>query len=279
MMTWFITGASSGLGKGIAEAVLKRGDQAVLTSRNLEKLDDYVARYKGNVLPLHLNLNDRKNLEQAVKTAMQRFGSIDVLVNNAGHGYRAAIEESLDADGRELFDTDFFAPMDLAKLVLPDMRRRKSGMIINISSIGAVRGAIGNGYYSAAKAALELASDSLFKEISQFGMHVMIVEPGAFRTGFYGDNLIEGNNVIPDYQSIAPLYRKAGNISRNQKGNPQKGGELIVEVALSDKPPFRLLLGSDSVKAAETELGNRLDEIRKWRSLSIESDYQDGEEA
>ena len=138
MRTWLITGASSGLGRGIAEAVLKHGERAVLTSRNVEKLDDFVSRYNENVLPLQLNLNDRKNLEQAVKTSIQSFGNIDVLVNNAGHGYRAAIEESLDADVREIFDTDFFAPMDLVKLVLPDMRRRKSGMIINISSIGAV---------------------------------------------------------------------------------------------------------------------------------------------
>ena len=275
MRTWLITGASSGLGRGIAEAVLKHGDQSVLTSRNVKKLDDFVSRYNENVLPLQLNLNDRKNQEQVVKATMEGFGCIDVLVNNAGHGYRAAIEESQEADIRELFDTDFFAPMELVKLVLPQMRKRRSGMIINISSIGAVRGAIGNGYYSAAKAALELASDSLRKEVSQFGIRVMLVQPGAFRTGFYGDNLHESNMVIPDYQSIASIYRKNGIVPDNQIGNPEKGGELIVKAALSEEPPFRLLLGSDSVHSAEAELGKRLDELKKWKSFSIQSDYEE----
>ena len=276
MRTWFITGASSGLGRGIAEAVLKHGERAVLTSRNVEKLDDFVSRYNENVLPLQLNLNDRENREQVVNAAMQRFGSIDVLVNNAGHGYRAAIEESQEADIRELFDTDFFSPMEMVKLVLPQMRKRRSGLIINISSIGAVRGAIGNGYYSAAKAALELASDSFRKEVSQFGIRVMLIQPGAFRTGFYGANLLESNKVIPDYQSIASIYRKNGAVPNNQIGNPEEGGELIFKATLSEEPPFRLLLGSDSIQAAETELENRLDELQKWKSFSIQSDFEEG---
>ena len=275
MRTWFITGASSGLGRGIAEAVLKHGERAVLTSRNVEKLDDFVSRYNEDVLPLQLNLNDRKNREQVVNAAIEGFGSIDVLVNNAGHGYRAAIEESQEADIRELFDTDFFSPMEMVKLVLPQMRKRRSGLIINISSIGAVRGAIGNGYYSAAKAALELASDSLRKEVSQFGIRVMLIQPGAFRTGFYGANLLESNKVIPDYQSIASIYRKNGAVPNNQIGNPEEGEELIFKATLSEEPPFRLLLGSDSIQAAETELENRLDELRKWKSFSIQSDYEE----
>lgn len=275
MRTWLITGASSGLGRGIAEAVLKHGERAVLTSRNVEKLDDFVSRYNEDVLPLQLNLNDRKNREQVVNAAIEGFGSIDVLVNNAGHGYRAAIEESQEADIRELFDTDFFSPMEMVKLVLPQMRKRRSGLIINISSIGAVRGAIGNGYYSAAKAALELASDSLRKEVSQFGIRVMLIQPGAFRTGFYGANLLESNKVIPDYQSIASIYRKNGAVPNNQIGNPEEGEELIFKATLSEEPPFRLLLGSDSIQAAETELENRLDELRKWKSFSIQSDYEE----
>ena len=275
MRTWLITGASSGLGRGIAEAVLQHAERAALTSRHVENLDDFVSRYNEDVLPLQLNLNDRKNREQVVNAAIEGFGSIDVLVNNAGHGYRAAIEESQEADIRELFDTDFFSPMEMVKLVLPQMRKRRSGLIINISSIGAVRGAIGNGYYSAAKAALELASDSFRKEVSQFGIRVMLIQPGAFRTGFYGANLLESNKVIPDYQSIASIYRKNGAVPNNQIGNPEEGEELIFKATLSEEPPFRLLLGSDSIQAAETELENRLDELRKWKSFSIQSDYEE----
>lgn len=273
--TWLITGCSSGLGHGIAEAVLRRGDRAAVTSRNPDDLRDFLEKYPEQVILLRLDLNDRSSMGQAVKETLDRFGKIDVPVNNAGHGYRAAIEESDPVQVAELFETDFFAPMELIRLVLPQMRERKSGQIINISSIGAVRGAMGNGYYSAAKGALELASEALAKEVEHLGIRVMLIEPGAFRTGFYDHRLQESRQKLADYDILAEKYRKEYiRNSHNQQGNPEKGGELIVETAMSEAPPFRLLLGSDAVKAAQGELEERLREIHIWKNVSCQSDYQ-----
>lgn len=277
MRTWFITGASGGLGRGIAEAVLMKGDQAVLVSRTPEKLCDFPSRFPDRTLLLSVRLSDHESLKEAVGSAIKAFGSIDVLVNNAGHGYRAAIEESEDLAVRELFDIDFFAPMDLVKLVLPEMRKRRSGIIINVSSIGAVRGALGNGYYSGAKAALEMASEALGKEVEHLGIRVMLAEPGAFRTGFYGDDLRASAIRIEDYDDIAQYYRKPAEIVHDQIGDPLKGGRLIVEAALSENPPFRLLLGRDAVIEAETVLAARLEELREWKDISVRSGYRDGE--
>lgn len=272
--TWLITGCSSGLGMGIAKAALHRGDHVAMTARNLEGLQGLAQEYPGQALAVSLNLNDSHSMEQAVQETLRNFGAIDVLVNNAGHGYRAAIEESEPEAIRELFETNFFAPMELVKMVLPQMRARSNGLIINVSSIGAVRGALGNGYYSAAKGALELASEALAKEVKHLGIQVMLVEPGAFRTGFYGQRLQGSSLKISDYDVLASQYRKesTGNF-HNQKGNPEKAGELIVETAMKKEPPFRLLLGSDAVKAAETELENRLRELRVWESVSRQSDF------
>ena len=154
------------------------------------------------------------------------------------------------------------------------MRARKRGRIINVTSIGAVRGALGNGYYSAAKGALELASEALAKEVQHLGIRVMLVEPGAFRTGFYGQRLGESSRKIADYDPLAGQYRKEnmGN-ARNQRGNPEKGGKLIVETAMQETPPFRLLLGSDAVQAAKTVMEDRLREIRAWENTSRQSDF------
>ena len=155
--TWLITGCSSGLGQGIALAALQSGGKVAVTARNPECLEQSVKQFPQQALPLRLDLNDEESMKQAVEETYRCFGSLDILVNNAGHGYRAAIEESRPDQVAELFQTNFFGPMELIRLVLPKMRAARQGMIVNVSSIGAVRGALGNGYYSAAKGALELA--------------------------------------------------------------------------------------------------------------------------
>lgn len=170
MGTWFITGCSSGLGKGIARAALESGENVAATARDPEKIRELTESWPGRSLALPLDLNDRKSMEQAVEKVCESFGGIDVLVNNAGHGYRAAVEESEPEKIAELFDTNFFAPADLMKMVLPVMRRQRSGVIVNVTSIGAVRGALGNGYYSAAKGALELLTEALAKETEHLGI-------------------------------------------------------------------------------------------------------------
>lgn len=278
MKTWLITGCSSGLGKGIAKAVLKRGERAAITARDPGKLKEFQEQYPDQVLTLRLDLNDRDSMKQTVEQTIAHFGGIDVLVNNAGHGYRAAVEESEPEQISELFETNFFAPAELMKLVLPGMREKKSGIIVNVTSIGAVRGALGNGYYSAAKGALELLTEALAKETAHLGIQTMLVEPGAFRTGFYDEALGESRIKIPDYDVISDRYRKDHLVNhRDQAGDPMKGGEVIVETILGGKMPFRLLLGSDAAGAAKTELENRLKEIEDWMETSRRSDFSDRE--
>lgn len=269
-----ITGCSSGLGLGIAKAVLQQGGRVAATARDPQTLDSLVRLAPDRVLPLRLDLNDRESMGQAVEAACQQFGAVDILVNNAGHGYRAAIEESADEAVQELFQTNFFGPMELIRLILPRMREHRTGLIINVTSIGAVRGALGNGYYSAAKGALELASEALAHEVQHLGIRVMLVEPGAFRTGFYGDRLGSSTIDIPDYDEIAGQYRKRPQTDlHNQPGDPERGGTLIVETALRQDAPFRLLLGSDAVRAAQATLQNRLQEAQDWAPVSRQSDY------
>lgn len=278
MKTWLITGCSSGLGKGIAKAVLKRGERAAITARDPGKLKEFQEQYPDQVLTLRLDLDDRDSMKQAVEQTIAHFGEIDVLVNNAGHGYRAAVEESEPDQISELFETNFFAPAELMKLVLPGMREKKSGIIVNVTSIGAVRGALGNGYYSAAKGALELLTEALAKETAHLGIRTMLVEPGEFWTGFYDEALGESKIKIPDYDVISERYRKDHLVNhRDQAGDPMKGGEVIVDTILGEKMPFRLLLGSDAAGAAKAELENRLKEIEEWMETSRKSDFSDRE--
>lgn len=275
MKTWLITGCSSGLGRGIAEAALKQGENVAVTARNVEQIEELAEQYPVQAQILRLDLNDRESMKNAVDSTVKAFGGIDVLVNNAGHGYRAAVEESEPEKVKELFDTNFFAPAELMKMVLPEMRAQKSGLIVNVTSIGAVRGALGNGYYSAAKGAMELLTEALAKETEHLGIRTMLVEPGALRTNFYGDGLRGTESRISDYDVLADRYRKENLVNnRDQLGDPMKGGEVIVDTILRGKIPSRLLLGSDAVQTAQNVLKDRLQEIENWMDVSRRSDYR-----
>ena len=275
MRIWFITGCSSGLGAGIANAVLSSGDAAVVTARDIEQVRHFETEYPDRALAVCLDLADQDTMKEAVRAAFGKFGRVDVLVNNAGHGYRAAIEESEPEQVRQLFEEDFFAPMEIIRMFLPKMRDAHQGLIINVTSIGAVRGALGNGYYSAAKGALELATEALTKEVEPFGIRTMLIEPGAMRTGFYGERMGGTNTVISAYDGMADRYRKEKIVNHHdQIGDPDRCGEIIVRTAFAENPPFRLLLGSDAVAAAETVLNSRIRELRKWKSVSVQSDYK-----
>lgn len=275
-MVWLITGASSGLGDGIARAVLDRGDFAAVTSGDTDRLKPLTEKYPNQAFPVTLDLNNAASMRQAVQSVLERFGKVNVLVNNAGYGYRAAIEESEPAAVEELFQTNFFGPMELVRLILPQMRAQHSGFIINISSIGAVRGALGNGYYSAAKGALELASEALSKEVQQLGIRVMVAEPGALRTGFYGEQLKSSSIHISDYDALTGKYRKTEQTdSHDQPGDPLRAGKLLVQTALRQDAPFRLLLGSDALHAAVETLETRLREARIWAEVSGDVDFDE----
>lgn len=276
MQTWFITGASSGLGESIARHALASGMQVVLTARDKSRVEALAGAYPSTALAVALDLTNEESMCSAVQAAEERFGHIDVLVNNAGHGYRAAIEESDDAAVAELFQANFFGPMKLARMVLPGMRERRAGTIVNVTSVGAVRGALGNGYYSAAKGALELASEALAKEVEHLGIRVMLVEPGALRTGFYGERLGATTRTIADYDGLAARYRKTdATDSGDQPGDPDRAGELVVQTLLGEhgELPQRLLLGNDCVAASRATLAARLEELEAWAPVAAQADF------
>jgi NAD(P)-dependent dehydrogenase (short-subunit alcohol dehydrogenase family) len=189
MSTWLITGCSSGLGRSLAEAALARGHNVAVTAREAAKVNELADSYPDSALALPLDVTNHAQVEQAVGAAEQRFAAVDVLVNNAGYGYRAAIEEGDEADVQALFATHFFGPIALIKAVLPGMRARRHGTIVNVSSIAARIALAGTGYLAAAKAALEAMTAALRKEVAPLGINAMIVEPGAFRTSFIGPSL------------------------------------------------------------------------------------------
>lgn len=274
MKTWLITGCSTGLGKSLAKTVLKKGYQAVVTARNTDTLAEFEREFSKNALVLPLDVTDNKAISNTVKQAIEHFGSIDVLVNNAGYGYRAAVEEGEFEDTERLFHTNFWGPIALMKAVLPQMRRNHSGAIINVSSIAAIRTAPGSGYYAASKCALEGLSDGLRAETAPLGIKVMVVEPGAFRTDFAGCSLTQSRTVIEDYEETSGARRIGRDTTHGtQPGDPDKAAEMIIQAVEADNTPFRLLLGTDAVAFADQEMKVRAEEYAKWKEFSCRSDY------
>ena len=270
MSTWLITGCSTGLGRAIAEAVLAHGHNAVVTARNAATVEDIAAAHPDTALALPLDVTDRKQITAAVQQARTRFGRIDVLVNNAGYGYRSAVEEADDDDIRRLFDTNVFGAVDMIKAVLPGMRANRSGSILNISSIGARITPPGSGYYSATKAALEGLSGSLHKELRPLGINVTVVEPGAFRTDFAGRSLTQSATPIGDYAETAGKRRKESDTMHGtQPGDPAKAAEAIVAVAESPEPPALLVLGQDAFDAFGWVAQAERADLDRWRDLSL----------
>ncbi|WP_024345896.1 oxidoreductase [Lacrimispora indolis] len=274
MSTWLITGCSSGLGRSLAQAVLKQGDNAVVTARKLSAIQDIADSYPDTALALQLDVTDYKQAAQVVQEAEIRFGRVDVLVNNAGHGYRAAVEEADEAEVDELFATNFFGPVALMKAVLPGMRARHHGTIVNVSSIAARITAPGSGYYSATKCALEGLSRGLQKEVSPLGLSVIIVEPGAFRTDFAGRSLQQSRTAITDYDETAGQRRKENDHSDGRQiGDPAKGAQLIIKAVEAPNPPSLLLLGSDAVHVVSGALDADLAQVEAWKKNSITTDF------
>jgi NAD(P)-dependent dehydrogenase (short-subunit alcohol dehydrogenase family) len=274
MPAWLITGCSTGLGRALAQAVLERGWNAVVTARNVSSVEDLPALYPRTALALPLDVSDRTQVAEAVRTAEERFGGVDVLVNKAGHGYRAAVEEGAEAEVAELFATNFFGPVRLIKAVLPGMRERRSGAIVNVSSIGGRLAMPGSGYYSATKFALGGLSDALRKEVGPLGIKVVLVEPGAFRTDFAGRSLQQSSVAIADYDATAGLRRKENDTSHGrQPGDPARGAQAIIEAVDTADGPFRLLLGSDAVRIVGDELHAQIEELTAWKETSFSTDF------
>ena len=274
MSTWLITGCSTGLGRALAEAVIGTGHNAIVTARNVSGVADLAETTPERVLAVALDVTRPDQVVSAVQQAEERFGGVDVLVNNAGYGYRAAVEEGDDADVRTLFETHFFGTVAMIKAVLPGMRARRRGAIVNISSIGAQLTPVGSGYYSAAKAAIEGLSGALRGELAPLGISVTIVEPGAFRTDFAGRSLAQSANVIDDYAATAGQRRKERDTMHgNQPGDPAKAGAAIVAAVESPEPPAFLLLGADALAAYRYVADGRAKDVADWEQLTTSTDY------
>jgi NAD(P)-dependent dehydrogenase (short-subunit alcohol dehydrogenase family) len=275
MTTWLITGCSTGLGRCLAAAVLAKGDNAVVTARDAARVADLAATSPSHALALDLDVTDPVQTRAAVDAATERFGAVDVLVNNAGYGYRAAVEEGDPKDVERLFATNFFGAVDLIKLVLPGMRERRRGAIVNISSIGARISPPGSGYYAAVKAALEGMTASLRKEVAPLGIAAMAVEPGGFRTDFAGRSLAGSAVSIADYdETVGPRRKDNDRVHGTQPGDPEKAAAAIIEAVGSPDAPGLLLLGNDALSGFEQVLDAQRAELEKWRTLSAGTDLQ-----
>lgn len=269
MTTWLITGCSTGLGRAFAEAVLARGHHAVVTARDVTTVQDLAEKHPDTALALALDVTDDAQVAAAVAAAEERFGGVDVLINNAGYGYRAAVEEGADEDVRQLFDTHVFGTVRTVKAVLPGMRARRSGTIVNLSSIGARICPEGSGYYAAVKAAIEALTLSLRKEVAPLGITAMVVEPGGFRTDFAGRSLTQSAQPIADYAGTAGKRRKEHDtVHGTQPGDPAKAAAALITAVESDEPPYLLLLGDDASDGFRAALDNLRTEVDVWESLS-----------
>ncbi|MFG3453854.1 oxidoreductase [Stutzerimonas stutzeri] len=272
--TWFITGASRGLGAAIAQAALAAGDNVVISARRLEQLDQFVAQAPEQTLAVELDVTREDQAVAAVEAGITRFGRIDVLVNNAGYGQLAPFEENTPSDAERQFATNVFGVFNLCRAALPIMRKQRSGHIFNVSSVAGVVAMGGAALYCASKFAVEGFSESLAQELSQFGITVTLVEPGVFRTDFLDpSSAVFGANGLEDYATFTAKIR-AGSAANNhrQTGDPAKLGEALVQIANMETPPLRYVAGSDAYQAITSKLDKMKEQIEQWRDLSASSD-------
>jgi NAD(P)-dependent dehydrogenase (short-subunit alcohol dehydrogenase family) len=271
---WFITGCSTGFGRDLARLVLERGWRAVVTARDAARVADLVDAGPDRALALTLDVTDQEQIDAAVRAAASRFGRIDVLVNNAGYGYQASVEEGDEAAIRAQFDTNVFGLFALTRAVLPGMRDRRSGHVVNFTSVAGLVGFPGSGYYAASKHAVEGWSDSLAAEVAPLGIAVTCVEPGPFRTDWAGRSLQQTPNRIADYADTAGKRMEATrSYSGTQAGDPIRAGEAIIAAVQEPQPPRHLVLGRFGFDAVTGRLKERLAEIEGRRAQALAADF------
>jgi NAD(P)-dependent dehydrogenase (short-subunit alcohol dehydrogenase family) len=269
--TWFITGASSGFGMAFAEFALNRGDNVVATARSIGKLEALVARAPKRVLAVKLDVTNAADIQPAIDAAVRRFGRIDYLFNNAGYGIVGAVEKTSDSELRAVLDTNFFGAVAVTKAVLPAMRAQRSGAIVNISSMGGQMSFEGVSAYSASKFALEGMSEALALEVKPFGIKVLIVEPGAFRTEF-GSGALRNMPVMPAYQdALANIRGVLHDMHGAQPGDPAKAARAVARAIESEVTPLRLQLGADSVGAVRAHAEQLLADLKTWEKIGTET--------
>jgi NAD(P)-dependent dehydrogenase (short-subunit alcohol dehydrogenase family) len=265
---YFITGTSSGFGRALAEAVLERGDRAALTARKTESIADLTRFYGDSALAVPLDVTSSEQRQAAVQTALDRFGRVDVLVNNAGQGSLGAAEEFSSEQLRSQMEVNFFGAAELTRLFLPHFRAQKSGHILQITSIGGLASVGGFSLYCAAKFALEGFSEALRDEVAPLGIRVTIVEPGAFRTEFAGDANMRPQQTIEEYAPvIEPIRKYLYGSAGQQPGDPRKAALAMIQAVESDSPPLRLMLGADAFGLWEKKRDAMEGEFAQWREV------------
>jgi len=271
---WFVTGCSSGFGREFVRAALAHGFRVVATARDPKKLDALIAGQEDKVKAVALDVTKADQIARAVDEAERAFGRIDVLVNNAGYGYMAAVEEGEDADIRALFETNVFGLAAVTRAVLPGMRARRHGTIVNIASVGGIIGFPGSGYYAATKFAVEGLSEALASEVAPLGLRVLLVEPGPFRTDWAGRSLKQSPIFITDYEQTAGKRRRGmAQYSGTQPGDPARAVEAVIKALQSPEPPQHLVLGREGFENVERQLKSELEQIGLWKETSFSADY------
>jgi NAD(P)-dependent dehydrogenase (short-subunit alcohol dehydrogenase family) len=271
--TWFITGASSGFGRAFAEHALARGHNVVATARRVDALNEIAAQAGERMLALSLEVTRAEDARSAVNAAVARFGRIDVLINNAGYGVVGALEETTDDELRALMETNFFGSMNVIRAALPALRAQRGGAVVNISSLGGQLSFAGFSAYSATKFAVEGASEALAQELAPFGVKVLIVEPGQFRTGFAGQRL-RHMPVIDAYRDVVGGAREfAHGMDGTQWGDPMKAAAAIEAALDAPNTPLRLQLGADAVDAVRDHAQTLLNDLHAWEILACNTAF------
>ena len=277
MTRWLITGCSTGIGREIARAALEAGHSVVVTARRRETVAVVVDTFGDRAVAVALDVTDKEQIAAAVAAADDAFGGVDVLVNNAGYGYMSAVEEGDDAEVRKLFDTNYFGVVDTIKAVLPAMRVRKSGHIVNISSMTGLVANPPNAYYSSTKFALEALTEALAQEVGPLGIKVTAIEPGAFRTDWARRSMQESSTPIGDYDDgVGTRKTLIKEFADHLPGDPRKVAEAVLTVTALEEPPLRLLLGRDVLKALRDKIAALSASIDEWEAVTKDVNFPKG---
>lgn len=272
---WFITGASKGLGLSVTKQLLQKGESVAATSRNAKALTAVFGNdYAANFLPLEVDLTSSASIKASMEAAVDKFGKIDVVVNNAGYGTGGALEELEEAEIQQSFDVNFFAVIKVIQAALPYMRKAKSGHIINISSIAGFAPGLGWSVYGAAKAAINGLSEGLANELNPLGIHVSVVSPGWFRTSFAKEESIAlSEQQLPDYEHIRTAHKKFKSTDGQQIGDPDKVAAVFMELVSNPNPPIQLFMGSDAYDRATSKINGLAQNMKTFKSLSLSTDF------
>lgn len=275
--TWLITGCSSGLGRALCARVLERGERAVCTARDAARLDEFRTRYPDRAVPMSLDVTDAAAVKSVAEEALARTGGIDVLVNNAGYGVVGALEELDEEAVRAAFDANVYGPYRLIKALLPSLRARGKGHIVNISSMAGLVGTPGFCFYSATKFAIEGMTEALAQEVASFGIKVTLIEPGPFRTGFRGRNLYSAPAMEAYAATVGKFRKMLADTDGKQPGDPQRGADAIIAAVDAEQPPLRLPLGEMCVQQLRDKLERVRDELDRWQVVSLATSFDPGQ--